>query len=116
MHHWVNSMNLSEYLEALPWGGKKIIALRLGVTASYLSRLVSGDRSITAERAIQIEEATCGVVTRSELRPDIQWSPARREIYPDPSPTLNANVRPNPSERQSTVGAVNPSSTAQASA
>lgn len=105
MHHWVNSMNLTEYLEALPWGGKKIIALRLGVTASYLSRLVSGDRSITAERAIQIEEATCGIVTRSELRPDIQWSPARREIYPDPSPTLSANVRLITPPGQSPVGA-----------
>ena len=66
-------MNLSDYLAQLPRGGKKVLALRLGVTASYLSRLVSGDRTITAERALQIESATDGIVSRYALRPDIQW-------------------------------------------
>ncbi|RYF35666.1 MAG: helix-turn-helix domain-containing protein, partial [Cytophagaceae bacterium] len=71
-------MNLANYVERLPRGGKKLFAMQLGVTASYLSRLISGDRSITAERAIQIEDATGGSVTRVELRPDIQWEKPKR--------------------------------------
>ncbi|KAB5626397.1 helix-turn-helix domain-containing protein [Pseudomonas putida] len=89
----------------LPRGGKKIIALRLGVTASYLSRLVSGDRSVTAERAIQIEEATDGLVTRSELRPDIQWTSPKRPKHvtkiarPTMNETLQGSRRPYSSPR-----------------
>lgn len=100
-------MNLAEYLEALPWGGKKVIALRLGVTASYLSRLVSGDRSITAERAIQIEDATGGAVTRSELRPDIQWSPASRKNCSSEITlqTMDGTVQAACNQRISTAGA-----------
>ena len=84
-------MNLATYVEQLPRGGKKLFAIRLGVTASYLSRLISGDRSITAERAIQIEDATEGAVSRAELRPDIQWSKAKRpkKSYSHLRPTLN---------------------------
>lgn len=89
-------MNLSEYLSQLPRGGKKVLALKLGVTASYLSRLVSGDRAITAERALQIESATDGVVSRCVLRPDLQWGSTRDEEQlskAEALPTLNANVR-----------------------
>lgn len=69
----VNSMDLPTYMQSLPRGGKKRLAIVLGVAPSYLSRLISGDRSITAERAIKVEQATGGVVTRFELRPDIDW-------------------------------------------
>ncbi|SPO68141.1 YdaS family helix-turn-helix protein [Pseudomonas sp. JV241A] len=105
-------MNLAEYLESLPRGGKKIIALRLGVTASYLSRLVSGDRSVTAERAIQIEEATDGAVTRSELRPDIRWtSPKRPKRAPKIAPpTMNETLQATRHQHSSTRVAVNSSS------
>lgn len=101
-------MNLSEYLAQLPRGGKKLLALRLGVTASYLSRLVSGDRTITAERALQIEGATDGIVSRYALRPDLQWGLSWNvdQLFKAKAlPTLNANVRPNPSSHQSTDGA-----------
>lgn len=108
-------MNLADYLETLPRGGKKIIALRLGVTASYLSRLVSGDRSVTAERAIQIEEATDGVVTRFELRPDIQWTIPKRTKRNDKLPARETNVQVARQRCSSTVGAVNSSSASQAS-
>lgn len=112
MHQWVNQMSLAEYLESLPRGGKKIIALRLGVTASYLSRMVSGDRSITAERAIQIEEATDGMVTRSELRPDIQWlSPKRpKRTTKIASPTMNETLHVSRHPHSPPRGAVNSSS------
>ncbi|WP_081325357.1 YdaS family helix-turn-helix protein [Pseudomonas corrugata] len=101
-------MNLSEYLAELPRGGKKVLALRLGVTASYLSRLVSGDRAITAERALQIESATDGNVSRHALRPDLQWDPSWNvDQFSNAKalPTLNANVRSISPPGQSTVGA-----------
>lgn len=109
-------MNLSEYLAQLPRGGKKVLALRLGVTASYLSRLVSGDRAITAERALQIESATDGLVSRYELRPDLQWGSSwnvDQSSRAKALPTLNANVRPISTVGQSTVGAGVLSSTAE---
>lgn len=98
-------MNLSEYLAQLPRGGKKVLALRLGVTASYLSRLVSGDRAITAERALQIESATDGIVSRYALRPDLQWGSSWNVDQPSKVkalPTLNVNLRLSPSVDQST--------------
>lgn len=67
-------MDLKAYAEQLPRGGKKILAIKLGLSASYLARLISGDRSITAERALQIEDATQGLVSRFDLRPDLAWS------------------------------------------
>lgn len=113
MHHWVNIMNLATYVEQLPRGGKKLFAIRLGVTASYLSRLISGDRSITAERAIQIEDATEGAVGRAELRPDIQWAQAKRtkKVRPDLRPTLTAMMSQNSNADQPGNPSVNSSST-----
>ncbi|WP_158491108.1 YdaS family helix-turn-helix protein [Pseudomonas monteilii] len=110
-------MNLTEFLDALPRGGKKVIALRLGVTPSYLSRLVSGDRSITAERALQIEEVTGGAVSRQELRPDLQWLPPKRakSLSKAAPPTMPVTIPATSHHRQSAAGAVNPSSNAQAS-
>ncbi|UEH06696.1 transcriptional regulator [Pseudomonas sp. HN8-3] len=109
-------MKLENYMEQLPRGGKKLFAIRLGVSASYLSRLISGDRSITAERAIQLEEATAGLVGREELRPDIQWATSRRPEKKGPhvAATLDPNLRPISSSAQSTTDAVNPSSAKQA--
>jgi len=101
-------MNLSDYLAQLPRGGKKVLALRLGVTASYLSRLVSGDRTITAERALQIESATDGIVSRYALRPDIQWGSSWNVDQLSKAkalPTLNRTIRPNPAPGQSSDGA-----------
>lgn len=71
-------MELSVYVQELPRGGRKRLALQLGISASYLSRLLAGDRSITAERALAIEEATCGAVSRFDVRPDLQWSPSKK--------------------------------------
>ncbi len=69
-------MDFPTYLKQLPRGGKKTLAESLGIPNTYLSRLISGDRSITLERAIQIERVTGGAVTRQELRPDLEWSQA----------------------------------------
>lgn len=109
-------MLLKTYVEELPRGGRKKLAIQLGISSSYLARLLSGDRSITAERALQIESATQGDVTRYELRPDLQWGITKRcrpATMAIPSPTLNANVRPIASLGQSTVDAGVLSSTAE---
>lgn len=88
-------MNLATYVEQLPRGGKKLLAIQLGITASYLSRLISGDRSITAERAIQIEDASNGAVSRVELRPDIRWEKPRHSKKPrlQCASTMNQKIR-----------------------
>ncbi|MBD1586719.1 transcriptional regulator [Pseudomonas typographi] len=72
-------MELSNYVDELPRGGRKRLAIQLGISASYLSRLLAGDRSITAERALAIEEATGGAVTRFDVRPDLPWSVSRKQ-------------------------------------
>jgi DNA-binding transcriptional regulator YdaS (Cro superfamily) len=111
-------MNLASYAEQLPRGSKKLFALKLGVTASYLSRLISGDRSITAERCLQIEEATDGVVTRFDLRPDLPWSQPRKAKGVSRAKlgaTLDQMMRPKLSALQSANHPVRASSTAGAS-
>jgi DNA-binding transcriptional regulator YdaS (Cro superfamily) len=47
------------------------LALDLGVDPSLVTHWLKGRKRITAERAVQIERATGGLVTREELRPDI---------------------------------------------
>ncbi|MGU2451391.1 transcriptional regulator [Pseudomonas aeruginosa] len=82
-------MDLASYVGALPRGGKKQLAASLGIPPSYLSRLISGDRAITAERALQIESATQGAVTRQVMRPDLPWSvPKASTPSPDLEPIL----------------------------
>lgn len=46
-------------------------------TQSLVSQWESGDTSITADRAVQIEKATRKLVSRSDLRPDL-FAPRRR--------------------------------------
>jgi transcriptional regulator with XRE-family HTH domain len=47
-----------------------------GVSAGMVGHWIAGRHRITAERAIQIEAATDGAVTRAELRPDLFGGPA----------------------------------------
>ncbi|WP_345956567.1 YdaS family helix-turn-helix protein [Pseudomonas fulva] len=99
-------------MSELPRGGRKRLAIRLGVSASYLSRLASGDRSITAERAIQIEDATDGSVSRADVRPDIKWGKSKRPQKPKPGrgPTMNETIRPNDMASEAGRPSVYPSS------
>ncbi|WP_443696178.1 transcriptional regulator [Pseudomonas sp.] len=110
-------MRLAKFVEQLPRGGKKLFAIKLGVTASYLSRLVSGDRSITAERAIQIEDATEGVITRFDLRPDIQWIHPKRpkKTAAQRASTVEQKIPVQRHHQQAVNSTVRPSSTALAS-
>jgi DNA-binding transcriptional regulator YdaS (Cro superfamily) len=61
-------MNLREYVRI---HSQVLLAGKLGVDRSLVSQWLSGKTKVTAERAVQIERATNGAVTRAELRPDI---------------------------------------------
>lgn len=52
---------------------------KMGATAtqSLVSQWESGETTITADRAVQIEKATRKAVNRSDLRPDL-FAPRRR--------------------------------------
>lgn len=56
-------------------GGQKELARRIGGTVKqqHVHKWLYAKR-VPAERAVQIEAATKGVVTRQELRPDL-WPP-----------------------------------------
>lgn len=64
-------MDLKTYTQKYGQAG---IAERMECSISLISQIVNGVVSITAERAIAIEDATYGHVTREELRPDL-WPP-----------------------------------------
>lgn len=53
-------------------------AKSLGIAESTLRSLENGNRTITAERAVEIEERTKGGLTRHQLRPDI-FDPPRKK-------------------------------------
>ena len=46
-------------------------AKSMAISHSYASRLVNGKRKISGERAIEIEKATGGKVSREDVRPDL---------------------------------------------
>lgn len=70
-------MQLKEYIQS-ERGKATTLAESLGIPLSYLSQMASGNRSITAERAADIELFTGGVVTRKEMFP-AKW----QRIWPE---------------------------------
>lgn len=64
-------MNLSEYLKSLPRGGKSKFAQKISVSKSFLRQMESGYAKIPAKRAQDIEKETLGLVSKSDLRPDL---------------------------------------------
>lgn len=66
-------MNLKDYLAGLERGGAATLAKELRVSPSYLSQLAAGDTNISPARAVEIEEATGGQVTRKDTHPDDWW-------------------------------------------
>lgn len=52
-------------------GSQTALAAQIGVKQQHVWNWLNRDKRLTAERAIQIERATKGQVTRQELRPDI---------------------------------------------
>lgn len=68
-------MNLSDYLK--PRGKTACLSRLIGAHQPDVSRWADGSRPVPIHRCIAIEEATNGLVTRKDLRPD--W----REIWPE---------------------------------
>lgn len=52
-------------------GGQTALAARIGVKQGHVWWWLNKSGRVPAEKAIEIENATFGVVTRSDLRPDI---------------------------------------------
>jgi len=75
------TMNLQTYINTEPGNATRLVSV-LGIPLSYLSQMASGYRNISPSRALSIERATGGLVTRKEMRPDDCWL-----IWPDiPAP------------------------------
>lgn len=54
-------------------GSQAEMARRLRVTAPTVNQWCSGERSVPAKRALQIEALTEGAVKRSDLCPGFPW-------------------------------------------
>lgn len=64
-------MTLDQYLEEQPRGTKKRLAAALGVSPSYFSRMLGGQKPISPQHAKIIERESGGRVSRHELLPEI---------------------------------------------
>lgn len=71
-------MTLNEFLDAQGSGAVGKLARRLGVSSADVSNWRHGRRAVPIVRAVDIEAATDGAVTRKELRPE-DW----RRIWPE---------------------------------
>lgn len=66
-------MNLDDYLKGRGTGAAASLARRLGVSPVLISQWRNGVRQVPAERCLDIEKATGGVVRCEDLRPDVDW-------------------------------------------
>jgi len=64
-------MTLEEYFSTEPLGSKSEMAEYLGISLTWMSMLIYGRRQPSAMLSVKIEQATQGLVTREELRPDL---------------------------------------------
>ena len=65
------AMNLQEYFSEEPRGAKIEMARHLGITAEWMSKLIAKKVKPSPVLARAIEDATCRLVTRKDLRPDL---------------------------------------------
>lgn len=71
-------MELKHYIEIQGRGGAKAFAVKLGISSSFLSQLISGRAPISPIRCVEIEHKSQGMVTRKDLRP-FDW----KKIWPE---------------------------------
>ena len=64
-------MTLNDYFKSDVRGAKAEMAEYLKITPTWLSLIITNRRKASACLALAIEQATGGLVTRVELRPDI---------------------------------------------
>ncbi|ECF2938631.1 hypothetical protein E1L19_01045 [Salmonella enterica subsp. enterica] len=75
-------MKLKQYTDGLSRGDLSKLAVGLGISASFLSQMASGAAKVPISRALAIEKATNGKVTRKDLLPDDwqkYWLPSELE-------------------------------------
>jgi DNA-binding transcriptional regulator YdaS (Cro superfamily) len=70
-------VDLKTYFRSESLAAKKL-AQSLDISPSHLSQMASGKTPVSPARAVQIENATGGVVTRRDLYPDT-WE----KIWPE---------------------------------
>jgi DNA-binding transcriptional regulator YdaS (Cro superfamily) len=59
-------------------GSQRRLAEKTGLAQQMISKLLNGERGISAETAVAIEKATNGAIHRSRLRPDLWDKPTSR--------------------------------------
>jgi DNA-binding transcriptional regulator YdaS (Cro superfamily) len=64
-------MTLQEFFRGKPRGSKAAMCVKLGITRTWMSQIVSGRTVPSVELAIAIEAVTLGQVARADLRPDV---------------------------------------------
>lgn len=64
-------MTLQEYFAGKPHGSKVELANALGVSKTWMSLLISGQKVPSPELALEVERLTNGQVKRVDLRPDL---------------------------------------------
>ena len=65
------AMNLQQYFSEEPRGAKIEMARFLGISAEWMSKLIACKVKPSPVLARRIEDATQGLVTRKDLRPDL---------------------------------------------
>ena len=78
-------MNLNEYFDLYGHQQAGVVAEKAGTTLGYLRGCLYGQRRMSADIAIRLEDASDGEMTARELRPDLPW-PAPQRPVPKPSP------------------------------
>jgi len=67
----MHPMTLMEYFKTDVRGAKREMAAHLGITPTWMALLIAGRRRASPSLALAIDDATGGLVSREELRPDI---------------------------------------------
>jgi DNA-binding transcriptional regulator YdaS (Cro superfamily) len=67
----MSNMTLIEYFSTEPRGAKSEMAAHLRISATWLSLIMWGERKASPALCVRIQDATGGLVTTKELRPDI---------------------------------------------
>lgn len=76
-------MDLKTYISS-ERGRAAALAADLGVSPSYLSQMATGKAPISAERCVEIEQKTQGMVPRQHLKPE-DWPRTWPELSPLPT-------------------------------
>lgn len=84
-------MDISTYLKTYGYPMATELAKKAGTNLMYLKQIMWGIRKPSAELAIRLEDASHGLLTAYEIRPDLPWPHAPRAspdvAQPFPTPT-----------------------------